>query len=56
MLMPGSLKLPSPRLQARNCRSFEELYDTLEPDEKKFFDLLDENLDKVETFYSSREE
>ncbi|BEI88828.1 uncharacterized protein CcaverHIS019_0201900 [Cutaneotrichosporon cavernicola] len=50
-----SLRLPSPKLQARSYRTFEELYDTLEPDEKAFFDLLDQQLEKVEDFYSARE-
>ncbi|KLT45695.1 EXS-domain-containing protein [Cutaneotrichosporon oleaginosum] len=54
-LTVGSLRLPSPKLQARSCRTFEELYDTLEPDEKAFFDLLDQQLEKVENFYSARE-
>ncbi|GMK56353.1 hypothetical protein CspeluHIS016_0301930 [Cutaneotrichosporon spelunceum] len=50
-----SFKLPSPKLQARSCRTFDELYDTLEPDEQTFFDLLDEQLEKVDEFYSARE-
>lgn len=49
------MRLPSPKLQPQPARTFEELYKSLEPDEKKFFDLLDEQLDKVETFYSNRE-
>lgn len=55
-LIAGSFGLPSPTLQPRTARTFEELYDSLQPDEQKFFDILDEQLDKVETFYTDREE
>ncbi|KAL1412764.1 Xenotropic and polytropic retrovirus receptor 1 [Vanrija albida] len=50
-----SFKLPSPRLQPRMANTFDELYETLAPDEQAFFDLLDHELDKVESFYHSRE-
>lgn len=46
--------MQSPRA-IRTARSFEELYETLEPDEKAFFDLLQRELDKVEKFYNARE-
>jgi SPX domain protein involved in polyphosphate accumulation len=36
-------------------RTIDELYDTLQPDEQAFFDLLDHELEKVETFYTQRE-
>lgn len=35
-------------------RSFDELYETLEDDEKAFFDLLEKELEKVEDFYAAR--
>ncbi|KAL7418429.1 Xenotropic and polytropic retrovirus receptor 1 [Cryptotrichosporon argae] len=50
----GRSFLPSPR-PPRSGRTFEELYGTLEPDERAFFDLLDRELDKVEAFYHARE-
>ncbi|WOO82310.1 Xenotropic and polytropic retrovirus receptor 1 [Vanrija pseudolonga] len=50
-----SFKLPSPRLQPRTASTFDELYETLAPDEQAFFDLLDHELDKVESFYHARE-
>lgn len=49
------MKLPSPQIQPRQPQSMEELYATLNPDEQAFFDHLDKQLDKVETFYSARE-
>jgi len=52
--MAGSMTLQSPK-PARTARTFEDLYKTLEPDEKAFFDLLQRELDKVESFYNARE-
>jgi hypothetical protein len=49
------MTLPSPYLQARSAPTFEELYKGLEPDEKAFFDFLDSELEKVESFYLARE-
>jgi len=40
----------------KNAQNFDQLYDILDDDEKAFFDLLDGELDKVETFYVSREQ
>ncbi len=45
----------SPRLPTRTARSFDELYEELENDEKDFFDLLEHELNKVEDFYTARE-
>ena len=45
----------SPRLPVRTARTFEQLYEDLEDDEKGFFDFLDQQLNTVETFYISRE-
>ncbi|EIW72108.1 hypothetical protein TREMEDRAFT_70627 [Tremella mesenterica DSM 1558] len=50
-----SMTFSSPRIPARSAKTFEELYGLLEPDEKAFFDLLDRELNKVETFYRARE-
>ena len=50
----GAMTMPSPRTM-RTARSFEELYESLEPDEKAFFDLLQRELDKVDSFYNARE-
>lgn len=55
VLTLGSLRLPSPRVQPYQPRTFDELYSTLQPDEKDFFDLLDHELAKVESFYVARE-
>ena len=52
----GSMTLPSPGQNMRVARSFDELYDMLEADEKAFFDLLEHEFDKVETFYHNREQ
>lgn len=49
------MKLPSPKIQPKQPQTFDELYDTLNPEEQAFFDHLDKQLDKVETFYSARE-
>ena len=49
------MTLPSPYLSARTAPSFDELYKGLEPDEKSFFDFLDSELEKVESFYQARE-
>ncbi|WVQ84502.1 hypothetical protein IAT38_006654 [Cryptococcus sp. DSM 104549] len=57
-----SMTLPSPALGHRSPASsrppetFEDLYNSLEEDEAAFFDLLERELDKVETFYVAREE
>lgn len=50
------MKLPSPKIQPKQPQSMDELYATLNPDERAFFDHLDKQLDKVETFYSAREQ
>ncbi|WWC72020.1 uncharacterized protein I206_105979 [Kwoniella pini CBS 10737] len=57
-----SMTLPSPALPFRSpggavktADSIDELYKQLEPDEKDFFDFLEHELDKVETFYLARE-
>lgn len=47
--------MPSPRLPIRTARTFDELYDNLEDDEKDFFDLLEHELEKVGKFYAARE-
>ena len=58
------MTLPSPRTNrsAQTARSasvtaqtMEELYDGLEQDEQAFFDLLQRELEKVESFYRARE-
>lgn len=46
--------MPSPSIPNRTARCFEELYDDLEDDEKDFFDLVEEELKKVEDFYTAR--
>ena len=46
--------MPSPRLSVRSAKTFDELYEHCEPDERAFFDLLDRELEKVETFYQAR--
>jgi hypothetical protein len=43
-------------MPARTAKSFNELYDELELDEKDFFDFLDHQVDKVESFYTARRE
>lgn len=50
-----SMTLPSPYLPARTASTFEELYDSLAPDEQAFFDFLDKELQKVESFYLARQ-
>ncbi|CAD6576022.1 MAG: hypothetical protein TREMPRED_001560 [Tremellales sp. Tagirdzhanova-0007] len=50
-----SMTLSSPRPPVRSARTFQELYDNLEEDEKDFFDLLEHELQKVEDFYTARE-
>ena len=47
--------MPSPGLPVRTARSFDELYEDLEDDERDFFDLLEHELKKVEDFYTARE-
>ena len=47
--------MPSPRTPARLAQTFEDLYESIEDDERAFFDLLDRELDKVESFYAARE-
>ena len=49
------MTLSSPRPPVRSARTFQELYDNLEEDEKDFFDLLEHELQKVEDFYTARE-
>ncbi|ORY33359.1 SPX domain-domain-containing protein [Naematelia encephala] len=46
-----SATMPSPRIP----QSFDELYSGLEDDERDFFDLLQHELEKVESFYHARE-
>ena len=50
-----SITMPSPYLPARTAATFEDLYNGLEADEKSFFDFLDSELEKVESFYLARE-
>lgn len=47
--------ITSPRIPAKSAPSFAELYATLEPDEKAFFDFLESELQKVEKFYLARQ-
>ena len=47
--------MPSPRTPARLAQTFEDLYESVEDDERAFFDLLDRELDKVESFFGARE-
>lgn len=49
------MTLPSPRPPVRSARTFQELYDEMEADEKDFFDLLEHELKKIEHFYTARE-
>lgn len=49
------MTLPSPRVSTRSYRTFENLYDDLEPDEQDFFDFLSGELEKVQSFYKARE-
>jgi hypothetical protein len=51
----GSFTNPSPRISVRSARTFSDLYTTLAPDEQAFFDLLDRELAKVQSFYTDRE-
>lgn len=39
----------------RTAKCFDDLYDSLQPDEKDFFDFLDGQVGKVETFYVARQ-
>lgn len=50
------MTLPSPFLPARTAETFSDLYDTLEPDEQDFFDFLERELQKVDSFYLARQE
>jgi hypothetical protein len=52
----GSFTQPSPRIIPKVAPTFEALYEDLEDDEKAFFDLLDRELEKVESFYIAREQ
>jgi hypothetical protein len=56
MTLPSPrLPLPTSRNQSRTADNFDDLYDSLEDDEKAFFDLLSRELEKVENFYIARE-
>lgn len=49
--------MPSPRPSSRPSKivvTYSDLYDSLESDERAFFDLLQAELDKVESFYKAR--
>jgi hypothetical protein len=56
MTLPSPrLPLPTSRVPSRSADNFEDLYDSIEDDEKAFFDLLSRELEKVENFYIARE-
>jgi len=56
MTLPSPrLPLPASRVPSRTADNFDDLYDSLEDDEKAFFDLLSRELEKVENFYIARE-
>ena len=45
----------SPHPSSKLYQTFDEIYNNLDDDEKDFFDFLDHELEKVETFYDARE-
>jgi hypothetical protein len=50
------MSISSPPMPVRSADTFKDLYKTLEPDEKAFFDYLESELQKVESFYLARQE
>lgn len=50
------MSISSPYIPPRSAPTFDELYETLESDEKAFFDFLESELQKVESFYLARQE
>lgn len=50
------MTLPSPFIPARSAATWSELYDCLAPDEQEFFDFLEKELQKVESFFLARQE
>lgn len=62
LICAGSMTLPSPMMSSRQsngsirtAKCFDDLYDSLQPDEKDFFEFLDGQVEKVEVFYVARQ-
>ncbi|WWC91724.1 uncharacterized protein L201_006671 [Kwoniella dendrophila CBS 6074] len=52
---PAATPTTSSTPKVKTAENFDELYKQLEPDERDFFDFLEHELDKVESFYLARE-